>query len=181
MHWPIWRVKVAERSMEPALRPGDWLLVRRTRRIRPGQIVLARHPERPEMLLVKRAARRVDGGWWLASDNPDAGAVDSRRFGAVPELLIEGRLLARYWRPRPLVPNGPGITPRRKRAAPPGARTGPGVTPRPKRTAPPGGGAVLGVLRPQWCTPLSGSSCSPDWRLTSRSISSRGSLVHIAQ
>ncbi len=100
MHWPITRVKVAERSMEPALRPGDWLLVRRTRRIRPGQIVLARHPGRPEMLIVKRAARRVDGAWWLESDNPDAGAVDSRRFGAVPRTLIEGRVLARYWRPR---------------------------------------------------------------------------------
>ena len=100
MHWPITRVKVAERSMEPALRPGDWLLVRRTRRIRPGQIVLARHPRRPEMLIVKRAARRLDGGWWLESDNPDVGAVDSRRFGAVPGPLIEGRVLARYWRPR---------------------------------------------------------------------------------
>ena len=93
MHWPIMRVKVAERSMEPALRPGDWLLVRRTRRIRPGQIVLARHPERPEMLIVKRAARRVDGGWWLESDNPDAGAVDSRalRGGAGPAHRGPGR------------------------------------------------------------------------------------------
>jgi nickel-type superoxide dismutase maturation protease len=97
MHWPLLRVKVAERSMEPALRPGDWLLVRRTRRIRPGQIVLARHPARADLLIVKRAARRVDGGWWLESDNP---AVDSRRFGAVPAPLIEGRLLARYWRSR---------------------------------------------------------------------------------
>jgi len=26
--------------------------------------------------------------------------VDSRRFGAVPVPLIEGRVLARYWRPR---------------------------------------------------------------------------------
>jgi nickel-type superoxide dismutase maturation protease len=86
--------------MEPALRPGDWLLVRRTRRIRPGQVVLARHPERPEMLIVKRAARRAVGGWWLESDNPEAGAVDSRRFGAVPGPLIVGRVLARYWRPR---------------------------------------------------------------------------------
>ena len=97
---PLFRVKVAERSMEPALYPGDWLLVRRTRRIRPGQIVLARHPGRPEMLIVKRAARRVDGGWWLESDNPDAaGAADSRRFGAVPVTLILGRVLTRYWRP----------------------------------------------------------------------------------
>ncbi len=100
MHGPFLRVKVAERSMLPALRPGDWLLVRRTRRIRPGQIVLARHPGQPAMLIVKRAARRVPDGWWLESDNPAAGAVDSRRFGAVPAALIEGRVLARYWRPR---------------------------------------------------------------------------------
>jgi nickel-type superoxide dismutase maturation protease len=106
VRWPILRVEVAERSMEPALRPGDWLLVRRTRRIRPGQIVLARHPARPDMLIIKRAARRVQGdgeageGWWLESDNPAAGAVDSRRFGAVPAALIEGRLLTRYRRPR---------------------------------------------------------------------------------
>jgi len=112
VHWPIWRAKVTERSMEPALRPGDCLLIRRTRRIRSGQVVVARHPDRPEMLLVKRAARRADGGWWLESDNPEAGAVDSRRFGAVPGPLIEGRVLVRYWRVRSLLPNGPGIRPR---------------------------------------------------------------------
>jgi nickel-type superoxide dismutase maturation protease len=110
MRWPLWRVAVAERSMEPALRPGDWLLVRRAVqaghpvRVRPGQIVIARHPGRPGMLLVKRAARPERGGWWLESDNPDAGAVDSRAFGAVPAALIEGRVLLRYWparRPSP--------------------------------------------------------------------------------
>jgi nickel-type superoxide dismutase maturation protease len=104
VHWPVIRVAVAERSMEPALRPGDWLLVRRTRRIRAGQIVVARHPGRSGLLIVKRAARRVEGegggGWWLESDNPGAGAVDSRRFGPVPPALIEGRVLLRYWRSR---------------------------------------------------------------------------------
>jgi nickel-type superoxide dismutase maturation protease len=97
MQWPLLRIAVAERSMEPVLRPGDWLLVRRTRRVRPGQIVLARHPGRPVLLLVKRAGRREAGGWWLESANPAAGAVDSARFGAVPDELIEGRVLLRYW------------------------------------------------------------------------------------
>ena len=106
MRWPLWRVAVAERSMEPALRPGDWLLVRRTMapghplRVRPGRIVVARHPWRPGLLIVKRAARREGDGWWLASDNPAAGAVDSRAFGAVPAALIEGRVLLRYRRGR---------------------------------------------------------------------------------
>jgi nickel-type superoxide dismutase maturation protease len=106
MQWPLWRVAVAERSMEPALRPGDWLLVRRglragrPPRIRPGQLVIARHPGRPDLLLVKRAARPQPHGWWLESDNPGAGAVDSRAFGVVPAGLIEGRVLLRYWPPR---------------------------------------------------------------------------------
>jgi nickel-type superoxide dismutase maturation protease len=97
MRWPLFRVAVAERSMEPALRPGDWLLVRRGGRIRPGQVVIARHPARPEMLLVKRADRREAEGWWLLSDNPSAAAVDSRQFGAVPPEAIVGRVLGRYW------------------------------------------------------------------------------------
>ena len=36
-------------------------------------------------------------GWWLASDNPLAGAVDSARFGPVPAELIVARVLFRYW------------------------------------------------------------------------------------
>jgi nickel-type superoxide dismutase maturation protease len=95
VRWPLFRVAVAERSMEPALRPGDWLLVLRTRRAGDGRLVIARHPDTPDMLLVKRVARRIPGeGWWLVSDNPAAGAVDSRRFGPVP--AIEGRVLLRY-------------------------------------------------------------------------------------
>ncbi len=117
MRWPVWRVAVAERSMEPALMPGDWLLAwrgigsrhhpagdrstdpGRRVRVKPGQLVVARHPHLPGMLLVKRAAWLEGGGWWLTSDNPGAGGVDSFRFGPVPADLIEGRVLMRYWPP----------------------------------------------------------------------------------
>jgi nickel-type superoxide dismutase maturation protease len=99
--WPLLRVEVAEHSMLPALHDGDWLLAVRTRRIRPGQIVLALHPQRPGFQLVKRATRRVDGGWWLESDFSAApGAVDSAAFGPVPEEKIIARVLLRYHRPR---------------------------------------------------------------------------------
>ena len=102
MRWPLWRVAVAERSMEPVLLPGDWLIVWRGLRsrpvpVRPGQLAIARHPDLPGTLLVKRIAWREADGWWLTSDNPGAGAVDSFRFGAVPPGLIEGRVLIRYW------------------------------------------------------------------------------------
>jgi signal peptidase I len=88
--------------MEPTLRPGDWLLVWRGARagrpvrIKPGHLVVARNPEQTQMLLVKRAVWCEPGGWWLNSDNPRAGAVDSARFGLVPPELIEGRVLGRY-------------------------------------------------------------------------------------
>ncbi len=102
MHWPLWRVAVAESSMEPTLWPGDWLLIWRgllragPPRVRPGQVVVADHPQRPGMLLVKRAARCESAGWYLISDNPGAGATDSRHFGPVPAALIRGTLLLRY-------------------------------------------------------------------------------------
>jgi len=105
MRWPVWRAHVVDHSMEPALRPGDRLLAWRgvvagvPPRVRAGQLVIAGLPSDPGFLLVKRAARLLDDGWWLESDNQDAAAVDSRRFGAVPEALIEGRVLLRYWRP----------------------------------------------------------------------------------
>jgi hypothetical protein len=106
MHWPLWRIAVAEQSMEPALAPGDWLLAwrglrgSRPPRIRAGQIVIAGHPGRDGFLLVKRAVRREAGGWWLESDNQGVRAVDSRTFGAVPDRLIAGRMLLRYRRAR---------------------------------------------------------------------------------
>jgi nickel-type superoxide dismutase maturation protease len=101
VRWPIWRVAVAERSMEPALRPGDWLLVWRGYgkpvSVRPGQAVIARHPGRSDLLLVKRVDRREPSGWWLMSDNTGVGEVDSRNFGVVIPEFIEGRVLLRYW------------------------------------------------------------------------------------
>jgi nickel-type superoxide dismutase maturation protease len=108
MRWPLFRAAVAERSMEPVFRAGDWLLVWRglsfgaatSSSIRPGQVVIARHPGDDAMLLVKRVRRAQDGGWWLSSDNEAAGAVDSRAFGPVAPELIEGRVVARYWPPR---------------------------------------------------------------------------------
>jgi hypothetical protein len=99
--------------MLPVLYPGDWLLCRRTRHIRPGDLVIAHIPGKPDMLLVKRATRRTrDGSWWLESENPSAGAVDSNRFGPVPSSAIVGRVLVRYWPVRHLttlsMPRGPG-------------------------------------------------------------------------
>ena len=120
VRWPFLRVAVAEHSMPPALLPGDWLLARRTARVRPGQVVLAWHPPRPGLLLVKRAAWRADGGWWLASDNPRRGR--DRQLPLRPGAGREdcGRVLGRYWPIR-----GPAIfSPAREDGAQDGAVLG---------------------------------------------------------
>ena len=104
MQWPLQRVAVVEQSMEPALHPGDWLLVWRgiragePPRVRSGDVVIAAHPERTGFLLVKRATMLRPAGWWLESDNTSAvGAVDSWSFGPVSGELIYGKVLLRYW------------------------------------------------------------------------------------
>ncbi len=79
-------------SMEPALRDGDCLVVRRAGRVRPGDVVVARFTDRPALLVVKRAVRPVEGGGWLlASDNADApGAAGGAG-------TVEAVVLGRYW------------------------------------------------------------------------------------
>ncbi len=93
VRWPYFRVRVAGPSMVPALRHGDSVVVRRGGRIRPGDMVLARFRARPDLLVVKRAVRRQDEGWWVEGDN-SLVTDDSRRYGAAD---VVGRVVLRYW------------------------------------------------------------------------------------
>ena len=93
---PLLAVLVQGPSMAPTLRHGDALLVRRGARIRPGDIVVARFRTRPDLLVVKRAVRPQDGGWWLRGDNALV-TDDSRAYGVAD---VIGRVVWRYW-PRP--------------------------------------------------------------------------------
>ncbi|MEV7777291.1 nickel-type superoxide dismutase maturation protease [Kitasatospora sp. NPDC088351] len=96
---PFGLIDVAGDSMVPTLREGDRLLVRYGARIRPGAVVVVRHPLQQDLLVVKRADGRRPKGWWLLSDNRLVDS-DSRSYGAVPDELVLGRVLLRL-RPRP--------------------------------------------------------------------------------
>lgn len=91
----LFTVLVSGPSMIPSLHDGDCLLVRRGARIRPGDVVVVRFARQPAMLAVKRAVRRVDGGWWVEGDNRGV-ADDSRRYGPAD---VVGRALLRWWPP----------------------------------------------------------------------------------
>jgi len=85
--------------MLPVLRPGDRCLGRWGARGGVGDVVVARRPDRPDLLVVKRATRREPEGWWLEGDHQPA-SHDSWLFGAVPDDHVLGRVVLRY-RPDP--------------------------------------------------------------------------------
>ncbi|MGV9353226.1 nickel-type superoxide dismutase maturation protease [Streptomyces misionensis] len=97
---PFGLAEVTGPSMVPTLQHGDQLLVRYGGVVRAGDVVVLRHPFQQDLLVVKRAAERREGGWWVLGDNPYAGG-DSTDYGVVPEELILGRAWLRY---RPLRP-----------------------------------------------------------------------------
>jgi phage repressor protein C with HTH and peptisase S24 domain len=99
-------------SMVPTMRHGDRILVRgrvgyfagsggSADDVAVGDVVVARFRSRPDLLVVKRLARREGDGWWLAGDNP-YGSDDSQTYGVAD---VVGRVVLRWW-PRPRLITG---------------------------------------------------------------------------
>ncbi len=82
--------------MEPALRPGDYVVVNRwayrKRDPEAGDVVVLRNPEAPTQFLVKRvmSGDRLTG-LFVLGDN-EVRSRDSRQFGMVPMHLIVGKV-----------------------------------------------------------------------------------------
>lgn len=99
---PYQVVEVTGPSMVPTLRHGDWLLVQYVRNaegVREGDVVVLRHPLQQDLLIVKRAVERREGGWWVLGDNTFV-ENDSREFGTVPDELLLARGVGRFRPPR---------------------------------------------------------------------------------
>jgi nickel-type superoxide dismutase maturation protease len=90
------RVEVVGDSMRPALEPGDRLLVIRTARVRPGDVVAVVDPRQPDRLVIKRVATASPSGLTVLGDNPVA-STDSRAFGPVDRKALRGRAVYRYF------------------------------------------------------------------------------------
>ncbi|MBC7270851.1 MAG: nickel-type superoxide dismutase maturation protease [Streptomyces sp.] len=97
---PFGLAEVTGPSMVPTLYHGDRLVLQHRARIRPGDVIVLRHPFQQDLLVVKRVAERRESGWWVLADNPYAGG-DSTDYGAVPDELVLGRVRLRYRPPKP--------------------------------------------------------------------------------
>ncbi|MCB1023154.1 MAG: nickel-type superoxide dismutase maturation protease [Acidobacteria bacterium] len=82
-------------SMMPTLKPGARVLVDEKAKVRARDIVIARHPFKSNVIIVKRI-REIDanGNYFLISDNPE-DSTDSRTFGAVSSNRIIGKVVSR--------------------------------------------------------------------------------------
>ncbi len=86
--------------MRPLLRDGALIAatpVDAGTRLFVGEVVVARHPDRPEITIVKRIlAIDADGKVFLDGDN-SAASTDSWGFGPIARDLILARARWRYW------------------------------------------------------------------------------------
>lgn len=101
--WRWRRFEIADHSMRPALADGDWVVaLAHLNRLSVGDVVVCNLPGSRGFPIVKRitAIDPNDGSLWLLGDDPAAGSVDSRSFGAIPPKAVTARLAFRY-RPFP--------------------------------------------------------------------------------
>ena len=82
-------------SMLPTLKSGDTVLIDPNTKIEVGDIVLADHPYKSSIRVLKRVAEiEPSGDLILVGDNA-AESTDSRTFGAVSIESIIGRVICR--------------------------------------------------------------------------------------
>jgi nickel-type superoxide dismutase maturation protease len=86
--------------MSPLLKAGDEVLVNPRAYVRtlprPGDVVVARHPYRSGLRLVKRVAAVLENGHCLLEGDNSSESTDSRAFGPLPPEHILGRVTSRF-------------------------------------------------------------------------------------
>ncbi len=88
--------KVEGSSMQPQLKAGDLIFLLKTQNLKVGQIAIAKRPDRPNLLVIKRVKAVTKNGYWLEGDN-QSESDDSRIFGEVENELVLGKFLFKYW------------------------------------------------------------------------------------
>lgn len=94
------RFRVSGRSMTPLLEPGQEVLINpaayRHTRPQPGDIVVVRHPDQPQLRLIKRITAVLDGEHYMVKGDNRLESTDSRAFGPVRVEHILGQVTSRF-------------------------------------------------------------------------------------
>jgi nickel-type superoxide dismutase maturation protease len=92
---PIAIFKVKDKSMQPSLNDGDYIIVSRVSYLfnspKPSEIIVLKHPLNG-MLIVKRIAHERNGMFYVTGDNAKE-SEDSRSFGYISRAAIFGKVL----------------------------------------------------------------------------------------
>ncbi len=79
--------------MQPTIYEGDIVIFHPletfNKPLSEGLIVIANHPLKKEMQIIKRINNISNYGFELLGDNPES-SIDSRQFGLIPKHLIKG-------------------------------------------------------------------------------------------
>lgn len=79
--------------MFPTLKNGDFVIYRTFNSIEPapdpGSILIIEHPQRPEIIMIKRLIKISESGFDVRGDNQNA-STDSREFGYLKPVQIKG-------------------------------------------------------------------------------------------
>ena len=87
--------QVSGDSMLPTLKAGDRVLINPNTNIERGDIVLANHPYKKKLRIIKRVVSiDSDSHYFLSGDN-SAESADSRTFGNIPAKEILGKVVCR--------------------------------------------------------------------------------------
>lgn len=89
---PIKIFRVAERSMEPSIAQGSYVVVcRLIGGLKPGNVVVLRHPTK-QIWIVKRIKQVSNGRAYVVGDNASQ-SEDSRKFGIIKTENIFGKVV----------------------------------------------------------------------------------------
>ena len=92
------RFRVEDSSMEPILRPGDYVIVNRLANVfgnpSKNDVIVLRDPLQKDKFLIKRIADIRSSEYFVIGDNKEI-SQDSRYFGPVKRNLIVGKVWIR--------------------------------------------------------------------------------------
>jgi nickel-type superoxide dismutase maturation protease len=94
--WPLRRFRVEDTSMQPALQPGDRLLVLTWAAPRRGDVVVLHDPDARSSFAIKRVESLTSQGQVVVRGDNINVSRDSRHYGPLPRNLVVGRAVYRY-------------------------------------------------------------------------------------